>query len=111
MFDNHFSFFDRLDSIVQPDYLPTDEDILHVRIRTTAIAETDFDFGGMHFRMIDVGGQRNERRKWIHQFQDVTALLFCVSLAEYDQVLAEDGKTNRMQESLILFKEVRMLNC
>lgn len=99
-------FFERLDVVVRPDYLPNDEDILRARVQTTAIAETEFDFGGLHFRMIDVGGQRTERRKWIHQFQDVTALLFCVSLAEYDQVIAEDGKTNRMDESLVLFSEI-----
>ena len=46
--------------------------------------------------MFDVGGQRNERKKWIHCFQGVTAVIFCVSLAEYDQTLYEDETTNRM---------------
>jgi len=41
---------------------------------------------GRRCRVIDVGGQRNERKKWIHCFQGVTALIFCTSLSEFDQV-------------------------
>ena len=40
--------------------------------------------------MLDVGGQKSERRKWIHCFQDVTSILFLVSLSGYDQCLVED---------------------
>ena len=40
--------------------------------------------------MVDVGGQRSERKKWIHCFEGVTAIVFCVSLSAYDLVLAED---------------------
>ncbi len=55
---------------------------------------------------IDVGGQRSERKKWIHCFEDVMLLLFLTAVSEYDQVLAEDEFTNRMQESLRLFKTI-----
>ena len=40
--------------------------------------------------MVDVGGQRSERKKWIHCFEGVTAIVFCVALSAYDLVLAED---------------------
>jgi hypothetical protein len=40
--------------------------------------------------MYDVGGQRSERKKWIHCFEGVTAIIFCVALSAYDLVLAED---------------------
>jgi len=53
-----------------------------------------------------VGGQRSERKKWIHCFEDVTAIIFCVALSEYDQVLYEDESTNRMHESLRLFDSI-----
>ena len=39
--------------------------------------------------MVDVGGQRSERRKWIHCFENVTSIMFLVALSEYDQVLVE----------------------
>lgn len=46
-------------------------------------------------RMVDVGGQRSERRKWIHCFENVTSIMFLVALSEYDQVLVEsDNEVN-----------------
>lgn len=39
----------------------------------------------VEFRMVDVGGQRNERRKWIHAFEGVTAVIFVAAISEYDQ--------------------------
>lgn len=41
-------------------------------------------------RMFDVGGQRSERKKWIHCFEGVTCIIFCAALSAYDLVLVED---------------------
>ena len=43
--------------------------------------------------MFDVGGQRTERKKWIHCFDNVTAIIFVIALSEYNLKLAEDGRT------------------
>jgi len=56
--------------------------------------------------MFDVGGQRNERRKWIHCFDDANAVIFVVALSEYDQMLFEDNTVNRMVEAIALFDEI-----
>ena len=45
--------------------------------------------------MFDVGGQRSERKKWIHCFEGVTAIIFCVAMSAYDLVLAEDEEMVR----------------
>ncbi|RCN40552.1 g-protein alpha subunit [Ancylostoma caninum] len=114
-----------------PDYLPTEQDILRVRVPTTGIIEYPFDLEqiifrrgpiGVHsrmltfvnkkftnssmFRMVDVGGQRSERRKWIHCFENVTSIMFLVALSEYDQVLVECDNENRMEESKALFRTI-----
>uniref|UniRef100_A0A673X2T0 Guanine nucleotide binding protein (G protein), alpha activating activity polypeptide O, a n=1 Tax=Salmo trutta TaxID=8032 RepID=A0A673X2T0_SALTR len=89
-----------------PDYQPTEQDILRTRVKTTGIVETHFVFKNLHFRLFDVGGQRSERKKWIHCFEDVTAIIFCVALSGYDQVLHEDETTNRMHESMKLFDSI-----
>ena len=52
------------------------------------------------------GGQRNERRKWIHCFDAVDAVVFVASLSEFDQVLYEDESKNRLEEALELFKQI-----
>ena len=70
--------------------MPDDQDMLHARLRTTGITETLFEMGHLNFRMMDVGGQRSERKKWIHCFEGVQCLLFMVALSGYDQCLVED---------------------
>jgi guanine nucleotide-binding protein G(o) subunit alpha len=99
-------FLDKLDEIGNSNYLPSTQDILRTRVKTTGIVEINFSFKDLNFRVFDVGGQRSERKKWIHCFEDVTAIIFIVALSEYDQVLVEDETTNRMHESLRLFDSI-----
>jgi len=56
--------------------------------------------------MFDVGGQRDERRKWIQCFNDVTAIIFVAATSSYNLVLREDVTQNRVQESLELFESL-----
>ncbi|KAG8526730.1 Glucoamylase 1 precursor (Glucan 1,4-alpha-glucosidase) (1,4-alpha-D-glucan glucohydrolase) [Bacidia gigantensis] len=99
-------YFDSIDRIAQPDYLPNDQDVLRSRVKTTGITETTFIIGELTYRMFDVGGQRSERKKWIHCFENVTTILFLVAISEYDQLLFEDETVNRMQEALTLFDSI-----
>jgi guanine nucleotide-binding protein G(q) subunit alpha len=95
-----------LGRIGAPDYLPTEQDILRARVPTTGIIEYPFDLDSIIFRMVDVGGQRSERRKWIHCFENVTSIIFLVALSEYDQILFESDNENRMEESKALFRTI-----
>ncbi|CAL8082423.1 unnamed protein product [Orchesella dallaii] len=95
-----------LDRIGAPDFLPTEQDILRARVPTTGIIEYPFDLDSIIFRMVDVGGQRSERRKWIHCFENVTSIIFLVALSEYDQILFESDNENRMEESKALFRTI-----
>jgi len=104
--DSTAYFYDRLDDIVKPDYVPTEQDILRARIRTTGIVEHRVPIDGNEFRMSDVGGQRNARKKWIHCFDGVTSVIFVAALSDYNQLLYEDNKTNRMHEALNLFEDI-----
>uniref|UniRef100_T1IGD3 Guanine nucleotide-binding protein subunit alpha n=1 Tax=Rhodnius prolixus TaxID=13249 RepID=T1IGD3_RHOPR len=101
-----FSYLSDLERIESPDYLPTEQDILRARAPTTGIIEYPFDLDSIIFRMVDVGGQRSERRKWIHCFENVTSIIFLVALSEYDQILFESENENRMEESKALFKTI-----
>jgi len=104
--DSATYYFNAIDRMAAPEYLPTDQDILRSRVKTTGITETMFKVGDLTYRLFDVGGQRSERKKWIHCFENVTALVFLVSLSEYDQMLYEDESVNRMQEALTLFDSI-----
>jgi len=106
LIDSAHYYFDNIERLAAPDYVPTVDDVLRSRAKTTGIIEIEFDVAGTRFRMVDVGGQRSERKKWMHCFQEVTTVIFCVALSEYDLKLQEDDSTNRMHESLKLFKEI-----
>jgi G-protein alpha subunit len=66
------SYFDNADRIAEEGYTPSELDLLRSRVKTAGIIETDFKVDNVQFRMVDVGGQRSERKKWMHCFQDVT---------------------------------------
>lgn len=99
-------YLDSLNRIGDRRYVPTEQDILRTRVKSTGIVEFEFDYRKIHFRVVDVGGQRSERKKWIHCFEDVTAILFFVALSAYDLGLREDGAVNRMDEALRLFNSI-----
>jgi len=99
-------FLDDVPRLVAQGYVPTDQDIIRSRLTTTGIVSTEFLLQGKKFVLVDVGGQRSERKKWIHCFENVTGVIFCVGISEFDQVLYEDNQTNRLQESLKLFHEI-----
>tara|TARA_A100001035_G_scaffold272842_1_gene262617 strand:+ start:559 stop:1158 length:600 start_codon:yes stop_codon:yes gene_type:complete len=92
-------YFDQLRTIGEPDYVPTKDDILYTRVRTSGIVTERYEIEKTPFEMYDVGGQKNERKKWIHCFDNVTAVIFVAAISEYDQNLYEDGSTNRMVSS------------
>jgi guanine nucleotide-binding protein G(s) subunit alpha len=99
-------FLDRIDEIKKPDYMPTEQDILRCRVLTSGIFETRFSIDKVNFHMFDVGGQRDERRKWIQCFNDVTAIIFVTASSSYNLVLREDPTQNRVKESLELFQSL-----
>ncbi|KAF7817345.1 guanine nucleotide-binding protein alpha-1 subunit isoform X1 [Senna tora] len=124
-------FMENLQRLSDANYVPTKEDVLYARVRTTGVVEIQFSPVGENkksgevYRLFDVGGQRNERRKWIHLFEGVTAVIFCAAISEYgepkvltshmpsryDQTLFEDENKNRMMETKELFEWVLKQPC
>ena len=84
--DSSEYFFNEVRRIATKPYTPNDKDLLMVRHRTTGVTTQQFEMNNHFFEIFDVGGQRNERRKWIHCFENVTAVVFVVSLSGYNEV-------------------------
>jgi len=99
-------FLDNLDRIAVPDYVPTLKDILYCRKTTKGVIEFNIEIDRVPFLFVDVGGQRTQRQKWFQCFESVTAILFLASCSEYDQVLLEDRRTNRLEESRKIFDTI-----
>ncbi|KAL8287588.1 hypothetical protein RQP46_003446 [Phenoliferia psychrophenolica] len=104
--DSAAYFFDNLDRLTSPTFLPTDDDILRARVRTTGIIEARFKVKDRIYKVLDVGGQRSERRKWIACFENVDVLLFLFAVSEFDQQLYEDETQNRFIEAENLFGSI-----
>lgn len=95
-------YFNALDRIADPAYIPDQQDMLRSRVKTTGITETTFLVKDYTYRMFDVGGQRSERKKWIHCFENVTSIVFLAACSEYDQVLVEDETVVRFDLSPLM---------
>ncbi|KAJ3082187.1 guanine nucleotide binding protein, alpha subunit [Rhizoclosmatium globosum] len=99
-------FLNRAKEVCNPEYNPTEQDILNTRQMTTTVSETRIMVEKKIFRIFDVGGQRGERKKWAPYFDDVDAIIYLVAISSYDQVCLEDSSTNRMVESMNLFDSI-----
>jgi len=116
LLDSFEYYIEHVERFCKVPFTPIEDDCVMARIRTTGIVETNLEQkivaknedepDVLKFQIVDVGGQRNERKKWLHCFDDVKAILFCVNLAGYNQVLFEDTRKNRMHEALELFQKV-----
>jgi guanine nucleotide-binding protein G(i) subunit alpha len=76
------------------------------RMRASGIQECKFSMGslGVHVHMFSIGDQRSDRKKFIHQFENVTSIVFSVDLGNYDQVLpGASNQQNLLMESLSVF--------
>lgn len=87
-------------------YEPTDQDVLNARNPTVGIHENHFSLPKLNFSVIDVGGCRTQRRKWIHCFMNISSLIFCAALSDFNLVLLEDSSRNRMLESISVFESL-----
>jgi len=98
-------YLDRLSVIADKDYLPSFMDLLQCRLSTTGIVQASLNVGSEKFEIFDVGGQKNERKKWIHGFEGVALVIFVIAVDQYDQPMFEHRPTNRMRDALNLFEE------
>ncbi|KAI8836362.1 guanine nucleotide binding protein, alpha subunit, partial [Chytridium lagenaria] len=100
-------FMNDIDRCASESFVPTNDDILHARFRTTDVTETQFVISNLVYKIYDVGGQRSMRQFWAPYFEGaITAILFVVSISGYDQVLVEDPSVNRMYDAIALFQSI-----
>ncbi|EMD31116.1 heterotrimeric G-protein alpha subunit [Gelatoporia subvermispora B] len=105
-------YLNDLERITAKMYFPTDEDVLKARLKTTGVVEHSFtltnrsEWRGVDWKIYDVGGARNQRHAWAPYFDDVNAIIFLVPISAFDQVLAEDPRVNRLDDSLQLWQSV-----
>lgn len=104
--DNVSHFASHIKRLIAPEYVPSQEDILRSRVKTTGVTETSIHLYDKILRVFNVGGVRGERKKWIHTFENVDSIVFTVDSSAYCRKLFEDERVNRMQEQLELWDSI-----
>lgn len=104
-------YLDEINRITAKKYFPTDADVLKARLKTVGVVEHTFTIAngsnrGVEWKIYDVGGARNQRQAWAPYFEDVNAIIFLAPISAFDQVLTEDHRVNRLEDSLQLWKSV-----
>ena len=100
-------FLDNFTRIVSPCYQPTDDDILHSRVRTLGVTEDTFRVDrSLVYRIYDVGGSRSQRTAWASFLDDCDSIIFLAPLSAFDQPLVEDASTNRLADTFSLFNSI-----
>jgi len=98
---------EHIEQITSKDFIPSNDEILLARQRTTGAFTTTFIRDQYTWNMVDVGGQRPERTKWemIMKEDELSAVIFIVALDEYNVLSVDDG-ASKLEVSIGLFKEV-----
>ncbi|KAH9849591.1 G-alpha-domain-containing protein [Lenzites betulinus] len=105
-------YLNDLERVTSLAYFPSDDDVLRARLKTVGVSEYSFHMEagsetGTEWRIIDVGGSRSQvrtRPTWAPFFDD--AIIFLAPISGFDQTLVEDRSTNRLEDSVLLWKEV-----
>ncbi|XP_065364693.1 guanine nucleotide-binding protein subunit alpha-11-like [Calliphora vicina] len=111
LLDSTKYFFNHLDRIAAPHYIPNDQDILRARDPSHGLEEHLFYYKNVEFLITDLGCQRSERKKWMHCFDNVTAIIYMVAISEYDQFSLDPEHRNLLKESLELLKSIVSYKC
>ncbi|KAJ7762189.1 G protein alpha-subunit [Mycena metata] len=106
LLDSAEYFFDSIERLAAENYIPTMEDILHLRVKTTGVYRKELEFDGQALIICDTSGERCERKKWVHCFPGTAAVFFLVALNDYQKVLEEDESMNRMNDNFELWSTV-----
>jgi len=104
-------FMDEISRITALRYFPNDQDVLKARLKTMGVVEHSFIIPdaqrrGVNWKIYDVGGATNQRHAWAPYFEDVNAIIFLAPISAFDQVLTEDPATNRLDDSMQLWKSL-----
>lgn len=105
----------RFADVCNDEYVPTKTDVLRTRLPTSSVRQHRISVKGnklllmnktKRFVFYDVGGQKRHRTEWASLLHDKKYVVFFASLAEYNEKLEEDEKTNRLVESIALFQQL-----
>ncbi|KAI8903999.1 guanine nucleotide binding protein, alpha subunit [Gorgonomyces haynaldii] len=105
--DNYDYFYNKMDKIIQPEYVPSDDDILMCRQTSDLVTETFVDVGEKLINIIDVAGQEDKRMKWAPLFEkNVSAIIYVLSCVSYCQMMEENTSKNKLLDAFELYDQL-----
>jgi guanine nucleotide-binding protein G(i) subunit alpha len=73
--------------IATEDYVPSEADIIRLNLSDRGIKELRFDWDELEIRLFNISGwvPVQFRKRWLHQLESATALLYTVDVSTYDR--------------------------
>ncbi|EMD34541.1 heterotrimeric G-protein alpha subunit [Gelatoporia subvermispora B] len=106
-------FLNDVGRIATRGYEPSDDDVVRARLRTLGVQEHHLVFEtetgsdiAKEWIIYDVGGSRTTRAAWLPYFDDANAILFLAPISCFDELLTEDHRVNRLEDSFVLWKAI-----
>ncbi|KAI0777840.1 guanine nucleotide binding protein, alpha subunit [Trametes elegans] len=101
-------FLDDIERIAARNYEPSDDDIVRARLRTLGVQEHKLvmERTGVSLVLTRLSGADGDRAAWFPYFDDANAILFLAPISCFDELLQEDRRVNRLEDSFLLWKAI-----
>lgn len=102
---NHF--LSDLKRLRDKNFIPMPADLLHCHVKTTGIIDRDFySIVNKNIQIVEGAGQKVERNKWHGKFRSTDLVCFLCAVSEFNELLYEDSRKNRLADSLECFQKL-----
>lgn len=98
-----YTFTNPLYTLTQ--YYVTFDDVLNHSVKTTGVSTIELTVNNVKLRLVDVGGDKEQRLGWDNILQHASAVVWVSSLSEFDQT-SEDHSMIKMKETLVVLQNL-----
>uniref|UniRef100_A0A0N4ZRZ6 G-protein alpha subunit n=1 Tax=Parastrongyloides trichosuri TaxID=131310 RepID=A0A0N4ZRZ6_PARTI len=93
-------FFEEMERINQPNFMPTPEDLIRAYVPTLGVDNLIFTVKNKSFQLIEYGGTKLDTKLMEDLYDGISCVFFVVAISEYDQFSPNDTENSKLQNAL-----------